>query len=52
MAKIEETLDIMYRLEFSNASGAVFDDMYDVLETDHYETIITNSPNKRVYAKG
>lgn len=31
---------------------AVFDEMYDVLEIDHYETIIANNPSKRIYAKG
>ena len=31
---------------------AVFDEMYDVLETDHYEMIIANNPSKRIYAKG
>lgn len=29
-----------------------FDEMYDVLETDHYEMIIANNPSKRIYAKG
>ena len=31
---------------------AAFDEMYDVLETDHYEMIIANNPSKRIYAKG
>ena len=31
---------------------AIFDEMYDVLETDHYEMIIANNPSKRIYAKG
>ena len=29
-----------------------FDEMYDVLETEHYERIIANNPSKRIYAKG
>ena len=29
-----------------------FDEMYDVLETDHYDMIIANNPSKRIYAKG
>ena len=29
-----------------------FDEMYDVLETEHYEMIIANNPSKRIYAKG
>ena len=31
---------------------AVFDEMYDVLETDHYERIIAANPSKRIFAKG
>ena len=31
---------------------AAFDEMYDVLETDHYAMIIANNPSKRIYAKG
>lgn len=31
---------------------AAFDEMYDVLETDHYEMIIAANPSKRIFAKG
>ena len=31
---------------------AAFDEMYDILETDHYDMIIANNPSKRIYAKG
>ena len=31
---------------------AAFDKMYDVLETDHYESIVFANPSKRIYAKG
>ena len=31
---------------------AMFDEMYDILETDHYEMIIADNPSKRIYAKG
>ena len=31
---------------------AVFDEMYDMLEIDHYEMIIAANPSKRIYAKG
>ena len=31
---------------------AMFDEMYDILETDHYEMRIANNPSKRIYAKG
>ena len=30
----------------------LFDEMYDILETDHYEMIVANNPSKRIYAKG
>ena len=40
-------------LKALNAFDAVtFDEMYDILETDHYEMIIANNPSKRIYAKG
>ena len=32
--------------------NAVFDEMYDILETDYYDIIIANNPSKRIYAKG
>ena len=30
----------------------VFDEMFDILEMDHYESIIFANPSKRIYAKG
>lgn len=30
----------------------VFDEMYDKLENEHYEAIITANPSKRIFAKG
>ena len=31
---------------------AVFDEMYDQLENEHYEAIIAANPSKRIFAKG